>query len=231
MLLEPSPPDQVIDLIDSDRKIMARHPGLFLKLLPLYMDSDTSAVKTGGAYLFDTYENALAFDKWLMQELVTDGVAYTEREILLEMSSSAWHVVGAHNLKDLYTQQTIMRVEDWQAPAACTREQLVTEWDRLLEQASGAGYSAIWLLHDDEMRKLSLITTFRPEMCQSNPDSKTVFSQLNSIPHISDNSELLSGAEKTFDRSSYIFNIWFPITDSINDQEALWPNEFLIAEQ
>ena len=35
-------------------------------------------------------------------------------------------------------------------------------------------------------------------------------------------------AEKTFDRSSYVFNVWFPISGTAEDQDALWPNKFLL---
>ncbi|MBT7951513.1 MAG: hypothetical protein HN764_07805, partial [Gammaproteobacteria bacterium] len=176
MLLKSAPPEQVIGLIEIDRKIMAQHPGLYLKLLPLYMDSETSPVKTGGAYLFDSYENAVSFDRWLMNDLVVDGVAYTQRDVLLEMTSKAWHVVGAHNLKDLYTQQTIMRVEDWTAPTACTSERLAAEWESLLDKAKNAGYSAVWLLHDDELKNISIITTFDAEACIAEINGENIFS-------------------------------------------------------
>ena len=228
MLLKPAPPEQVIGLIETDRKIMAQHPGLYLKLLPLYMDSETSPVKTGGAYLFDTYENAVSFDRWLMNDLVVDDVAYTQRDILLEMTSKAWQVVGAHNLKDLYTQQTIMRVEEWKAPTACTPERLAAEWESLLDKAKNAGYSAVWLLHDDELKNISIITTFYPEMCNTEIKSENIFSRLDSILRISEELELFAKAEKTFERTSYIFNVWFPISDTTEDQDALWPNKFLL---
>ena len=230
MLLKPTPPEQVISLIETDRKIMAQHPGLYLKLLPLFLDTETSPVKTGGAYLFDSFENARSFDNWLMHDLVIDGVAYTEREILLEMSSTAWHVVGAHNLKDLYTKQTIMRVEEWQTAGDFTSGELAAAWQVLLEKAKDADYSAVWLLHDDELNKVSTITTFEENLCNTKTDGGNVFSRLDAIPRISNQMELFSKPGKIFDRTSYVFNVWFPITGSAGDQEPLWPNAFLQAK-
>lgn len=228
MLLSPSPPDQVIELIETDRKIMAQHPGLHIKLLPLYLESESAPVMTGGAYLFDTYDNAVSFDNWLMKDLVVDGVKYTEREILLDMSSQVWHVAGAYNLKDFYSKQSIMRVEEWNIPVPCTSDQLAREWQTLIDTAVRADYSAVWLMHDDKHEKISVITTFESGMCPKKTEGANIFSQLNLIPRISENLELVAEAKKTFDRTSYVFNVWFPITGSSKDQEPLWPNKFLL---
>ena len=67
------------DLIERDRPVMAARPGVLRKLLPIRIDE--SGVFSGGCYLLDTQENAIAFQDW-----VTNDSFWTART-----SSTATH--------------------------------------------------------------------------------------------------------------------------------------------
>lgn len=62
------PLQDVVNLQDDHRKTMDTRPGMYLKYLPHRYDAVNGGLRSGGAYLFDTLENAEKYWDWTTNE-------------------------------------------------------------------------------------------------------------------------------------------------------------------
>ena len=218
------PSDAVPNVIERDRQHMAARPGFHLKLLPVLQAPDTGHVLTGGAYLFDSGEQAQAFADWTVQDFIIDGVPFVEMPALLSRTAKVWQIAGAENLAAVEAHQIVMRVEEWQMPTGMMGRDLVQDWENIRDAARHQGLTAVWLLYDDARSEFGVVTSAarRGSAATDEPD-------LASLQNLSASESLgaryqASGAAKIFDRSSFVFCVWFPITGDNTDLPPLWPN-------
>ncbi|MCC7414013.1 MAG: hypothetical protein IT495_20525 [Gammaproteobacteria bacterium] len=218
------PPEAVPDVIERDRLHMAARPGLYIKLLPVLRDPANGNVLTGGAYLFDRYAQAEAFDHWTANEFVVDGVPFVQMPALLSRTSKVWRVAGAENFAAVAGQQVVMRVEEWRVPAGVHLRDLRHDWPELRAQARTRGLSAAWLLGSEARGEIGLVSA-GPRVdgpATAGPDLASL-EALADTPSLGTRYEA-GGARKLYERTSFVFTVWFPLTGAGADRAPLWPN-------
>lgn len=219
------PADQVPDIIERDRILMAARPGMHQKLLPILAEPGADTVLSGGAYLFDTVTNAERFASWVVNDFELDGVRFPDRPMFQECSAKVWRVIAAENFRDLFTQQGLMRVEEWRLDAGTEHDSLVEAWPAIRGNAVTAGLSSFWMLYDAGRSEVSIVTTAPSKSAVGDSPEPDVgrLAALAALPSIGRMLET-PGTEKIFDRTSFIYSIWFPVTRGGNDKPPLFPN-------
>lgn len=219
------PPEKSPAVIERDRIHMSARPGFNRKLLPLRIEPDTGIAYSGGRYLLDTYENATRFAHWVTHEFALDGVDFMKRPDFADITARVWHIVGAHDFKDIRTAQHVLRTEVWSVNDVNAVDRLADEWPQLRDGAAEHGHSSLWLLHDDDKQEICLVTVAGQEGPR---DTQALdFASLNRLERATspglawENGGL---AVKTFDRTHWVYTVWFPNTNDARARPPLWPN-------
>jgi hypothetical protein len=131
-----------------------------------------------------------------------------------------FHVVGAHDFKDVHDSQFAARVERWTLNGE-RGGALESAWPAIRARAAAVDLASAWLIYSDERREAALISvggrTGRHDPAVMDTASPTALAARPSLAE-----ELAQAwARKTFDRTSWIFTIWFA-----PDYRPLylWPN-------
>jgi len=219
------PPHAAPAVIERDRLHMAARPGFNRKLLPLRVEPETGTAYSGGRYLLDTYENAEAFADWVANEFAIDGVLILERPDFAEVTARVWRILGAHDFKDLTTAQQVYRTEIWKLSDTASEDRLANRWSELRDEAAEQNRSALWLLHNEKKREAALVTIAErlPSAATTDLDFESL-RMLERAPSQGETWEREGWAEKSFDRTHWVFTIWFPHTGGTHDRAPLWPN-------
>src|SRR5262249_19248700 len=106
------PLDQVPPAIERDRMYMAARPGMQTKQLPIGFDFATGQLYSGGRYLFDEAAQAAAYEDWVRNGYVLDGVHFLDRPIFLAPDCHSWTVIGAQQFGSIESQ-LVVRTERW----------------------------------------------------------------------------------------------------------------------
>jgi hypothetical protein len=214
------PLDQLPGLIERDRVIMAKRPGMRQKHLPFRIDAATGMVLTGGRYLFDTFEHAEAYKTWAEREFIVDGVRFFKRPFFLNPVVLAWQVIGAHDFQPLHTAHSCIRFERWAVEDERVASRLTAGWAALQAGAAQQGCASVWLLHNPEHHQVGLVT-----VTSQRPAADASVSQPPAAPGASLGTLLEEGGgiRKMFDRTSWVLTIWLPDGDS-PETGALWPS-------
>ena len=186
---------------------------------------DENTVLSGGAYLFDTVDNAEQFESWVLNEFELDGVLFPDRPMFQECSSKVWEVIAAENFKDLQTQQGLMRVEEWRFNEGLDRKSVEAAWPSIREKAVDADLSSAWLLFNADRGEISIVTTTPSARATDESPQPDVagLTSLAASPGIGAELEA-PGVEKIFDRTSFIYTVWFPVTQDGSGKSPLFPN-------
>ncbi len=219
------PPEKSPAVIERDRIHMSARPGFHRKLLPLRIEPDTGRAYSGGRYLLDTYQNALGFADWVANEFDLDGVNILQRPDFADVTTHVWHILGAHDFKDLHTSQHVYRTEIWSVKDANAGDKLANEWPLLRDRAEEQGHSSLWLMFNDDKREVSLVTV--GERLGQRDTRALDFASLNHLASLSSQGQPWedSGfAVKTFDRTHWVYTVWFPNTKDAQAKPPLWPN-------
>lgn len=219
------PPEAAPAVIERDRLHMAARPGFERKLLPLRVEPATGTAYSGGRYLLDTYENARAFADWVENEFELDGVLILKRPAFAEVTTHLWRVLGAEDFKDVHTTQQVYRTEIWKLERPGSGDAIAGLWPSLRDEAADRGCSALWLLYDEDGGKVSLVTIAErlPGTGGGGPDFKSV-EALEKAPSLGMRWDQSGSARKTFDRTHWVYTIWFPRVHGKDVEPALWPN-------
>ena len=220
---------QVPEMIEADRVLMASRPGMLRKLLPLRIDA--AGVTSGGVYLFDTYENAAAYGEWVAEEFILDvgwgDINFLDRPIFIEATSQVWNLIGAEDFADVRTSQDVMRFERWHTIEPVDMDDLRAGWPEVRERAEDAGLTSVYLMYapDRFHPQLGLVTVAANPISPPTGDAERDLAQLASQPSLGDVIGKGPGATKVFDRTSWVYEVWFPIEEG-NDHEGstVWPN-------
>lgn len=218
------PPDKAPAVIERDRLHMAARPGFNRKLLPLKIDPESGAAFSGGRYLLDTYENAKEFVRWVAEDFALDGTLLLERPDFADVTAQLWRVTGAHDFKSIHDSQRVYRTERWVADAQA-QAALTGRWANLRDRAEERGFSSIWLLSGPEQGELALVTI--ADRAAGSPTDEPDFASiaaLQNAPSLVDESSVPGTMRKSFDRTSWVFTIWFPYREGELNQAPLWPN-------
>jgi hypothetical protein len=213
------PPHEVPLAIEKDRPFFVAQSGFRRKLLPLRIEND-GRLFSGGRYMFGTFDQAQAFARWIEHDFRPDGKLFIERPWVRNLTCVPYHVIGAHDFKSIYDAQVVVRVERWTLEGERSGV-LESAWPGLRERA-GAGLASVWLLYSDERREAALITV-ADRIAGHDPTAPDVASvrALETHPSLAAEFAGQAWARKTFDRTSWVFTIWFAPDHRPLD---LWPN-------
>lgn len=214
------PPHEVAVAIERDRQFFVARPGFHRKLIPLRREPD-GTISSGGRYLFRTFEQATDFLRWFRDEFRLDDTLFTERPWVKNFTRLPFHVLGAHDFADIHDSQVVVRAQRW-ALSGERGGALETAWPALRERAAAAGLASIWLLFSDERGEAALITVAdrRGKRDPSTPDF-TSLGALEAQSSVVEEIDRQDWARQTFDRTSWVFTIWFPPS---HNPLHLWPN-------
>ena len=208
-----APAAQIPADIERDREIMTRRPGMRQKHLPLHLDPDTGRLSAGGRYLFDRYEDAEAYRRWVTEEFTVDGVPFPARSYFVGPRFLAWRVAGAWDFAPLTTHGGI-RFRRWSLSAGVTEARLSGVWSSVREAAERAGLASAWLLFSPERREAGLVTITAlgepPEVAGEGDRAVTAALEAVSLA-------------KTFDRVDLVWTLWMPRAAE-GRPPSLWPN-------
>lgn len=225
MVMEPGlDPAKVPAMIERDRVVMAARPGMQMKLLPVLPDRETGEILTGGVYLFDTIENARDYYRWCREDFFIDGVQFEQMPGLKSRTSKVWSVIGAEQFKDIDGHHVVMRHEEWQCPEDMSHESLEADWESLRDAAKQAGLASVWLLCNEKAGEFGIVTTgdHAGPPPTDHPDEASLRA-LAASPSLAGRYQT-KGARPLFDRSSFVYTVWFPVTGNASDRAPLWPN-------
>jgi hypothetical protein len=219
---------QVPEMIERDRVLMACRPGMLRKLLPLRVDAD--GVTSGGVYLFDTYENAAEYGRWVAEDFIVDvgwgDINFLDRPIFIEATSQVWNLIGAEDFADVRTRQDVMRFERWHTLQPVDEGMLQARWPEVRDRAEAAGLSSVYLMYSPDRHhpQLGLLTVAANEKAPTGYPAEDL-APLESAPSLGDEIADGLGATKVFDRTSWVYEVWFPIEEG-DDHEGstVWPN-------
>jgi len=219
------PPEAAPGVIERDRLHMAARPGFNRKLLPLGVDRATGTAYSGGRYLLDTLDDARAFVDWVGNEFELDGTLFFKRPDFADIEPRVFRVLGAHDFKDLHHAQRVVRTEIWTLGQGSSADAIAGLWPTLRDEAAERDLSSLWLLYDEDQGRICLVTVGEgvTGSAGSGPDFASI-EALEGAPSQGARWEKSGGARKTFDRSHWIFSIWFPRIDGRDLEPALWPN-------
>lgn len=211
------------EFIEKCRLVMAARPGMLRKLLPLREDSN--GLFCGGAYLFDTYENAQDYAKWCAEEFTVDGIQFLDLQEILELTPQLWRIAGAEDFAPIQGEQKVMRFQRWHLPEAVDPVYLREKWwPSLREAAVKDGLTSAYLLAGTDARhphpQLGVILTSDGDPNKGEESLRRMESWQSPGQKIA---EALNGT-KALDRTSWLYMVWHPIEEGdLSPDTADWP--------
>jgi hypothetical protein len=216
------PPEKVPAVIERDRLIMSARDGFNRKLLPLRIEQDSNNIYCGGRYLLNTFEDAQAFAHWCEYEFEIDGVLILERPDFKEISTNIFRVIGAHDFKDIHTSQTAYRTEIWKTSDSSVEDKLIKLWPETRDRAEEENKASLWLLHNADAGEISIVTVI--DRVGENSEEQLDYASLRALETSDSYGSEWNWAEKTFDRSHWVYTVWFPNSADASTKPSLWPN-------
>ncbi|KAI9167847.1 hypothetical protein HJFPF1_03986 [Paramyrothecium foliicola] len=160
--LDGAPPLQaLVNSQDADRIKMDERPGMYLKYVPHAYDAVTGVLRMGGAYLFDTYENATDYADWTANEYIVGEppVKFWNQSMFKSAKRFVWQVIGATNFGPVESH-AVGRFQRWAYAGANVEEALRQSWPALKNQAKAQGAQAAWLLHNPKEKLICIQLAF-----------------------------------------------------------------------
>ena len=221
------PIDEAPYVIERDRINEGKLQGFGRKLLPMKMEPSTGERTAGGYYLLDTLADAKYMFDWYQDPVdgyVLDGIPILQRSYFLNPVAHYWHVIGAHDFKGIDTSQKIVRFERWTGKANNIEDVLSKEWSDIRDEAESKDLSAVWLMFNPEQEETVAIVSVSEGLDKNGeePDFDGI-ERLAGLPSLGSGLEKAAAITKSFERTSWIFSIWFPYS-GVGSKKTLWPN-------
>ncbi|HLM67232.1 MAG TPA: hypothetical protein VK358_06880 [Longimicrobium sp.] len=217
-----APVDQVPAFIEADREIMTTRPGMRLKHVPIFVDEAGRAF-CGGRYLFDSWENAEAYLRWMTEEFVVDGIPFPERPLFVEPAFLAWRVIGAHDYQPVEAHRAV-RFERWALADGVGPRQLADAWERVRDDADRRGLASAWLLFSQERREAGLVTVAGSGGSHApgelDPKLLALLDGPDAVGRVLEQWKI---GVRAFNRTGWVWTVWLPLAEA-GDPPALWPN-------
>jgi hypothetical protein len=217
-----APAHQIPGEIERDREIMVQRPGMLHKHVPIQVDPESGRMFCGGRYLFDSYDDAEAYRRWVLDDFVVDGVPFPERSYFVDPVFLAWHVVGAHDFDPIDTHVAI-RFERWALSGPAAREVLDELWPAARKEARERGLASVWVLYSEERREAGLVTVAKRSGQAAPGEVDEASLALLRRPSIGAALEARGLATSVLDRAGLVWTIWLPRA-AAGEAPSLWPN-------
>lgn len=217
-----APAHQIPGEIERDREIMVLRPGMLHKHVPIQVDPASGRMFCGGRYLFDTYDDAEAYRRWVLEEFVVDGVPFPERSYFVDPVFLAWQVIGAHDF-DALEAHVAIRFERWVLSGPAGREHLEELWPAARKEARKRGLASVWVLYSAERGEAGLVTVAKRsgQAAPGEVDEESL--ALLRQPSIGAALEESGLATRVLDRTGLVWTIWVPRA-APGEDPSLWPN-------
>jgi hypothetical protein len=212
-------PLTIAPIIERDRMYMAERPGMQEKHIPFSPQTLMLRARTGGRYLFDSYQRARHYLTWVQQDYVLDGVHFFQRADFINPVCHVWEVVGAWEPGDPRTSHHFIRTERLRGPAGLIPPQLrallEARWDQLRADAQQRQLTGARLLYSPDEQLIEIVylasnAQFSLLGLQSLPSL--------GLPLIED------GSSREFDRTQFVLTVWFPFVLGDLGEPAPFPN-------
>lgn len=205
------PMQDLVDMVEVERRSMDVRPGMRHKYVPLRFDPATGARQVGGRYLFGTWDNAVGYNTFTSNELEFEpGVKFWDRPFFLGVDRHVWRVTGAYDFTPLATHHA-SRFERWTCTGGNVERLLEPLWPTVRENAAWQGLASVWLLFQPDEEQIGILTVVARadgrDPVGAARHSLTTLEQAQSVGRFLP-AEL--DAEKVFDRTSLILAMWLP---------------------
>lgn len=224
-----SPADTPLEFVpyvlERDRVIMSAEPGMRYKHIPLVINPENGQILTGGRYLFNSYANAKAYEQFVTEEYVLDGVQFLDRPEFINPVCRSWFVIGAKEQAPIGEDQFVMRTERFQLPSSplLAAIALVAVWPGIVHASNQLGTTGVRLAYDPDS-DLAELVYFAPRIAPPNPYAPDVAS-LGALAGATPLGNKLSalGFTKVFDLTQWVLTIWYPFEAGDTGEPSVWP--------
>ncbi|KAM0304892.1 hypothetical protein ACHAPM_003009 [Fusarium culmorum] len=204
---------------------MGLREGMYIKYLPTKYHPINGNMLTGGAYLFDTLENAKAYEDWTTNEFKVGEppTTYWKQPLFKSVDSWIWKVIGAHNFTDV-EEHHIGRWQRWTYHHVGVGDILKQLYPVLKDAAEKRGAGSFWLLHRPEDKMIGVQMSFpKPEQL----DDESLLQEIEAVARKKSLADVFPDAleaEVLMDRTSAYHAIWQPLLDGPNGLKVACPN-------
>ncbi|PCD21103.1 hypothetical protein BFJ70_g17102 [Fusarium oxysporum] len=202
---------------------MMERPGMQLKYLPTRFDEVTGKLLTGGAYLFDKWEEAVDYSHWTTNEYTIDeeGTKFWSQWAFDSPVRFAWKVIGAYNFAPI-EHHAIGHFKRWSYTSNNIEAYLHEVYPQIKSIAEAQGAVAVWLLHQPEDKMIAVQLAYRkPAEGVSLNDYLVQVKQKSGFDRVLA-TKLTALVE--FDRASILLTIWLPLSLAKGGADHTVPN-------
>ncbi|KAF4461549.1 hypothetical protein FALBO_11651 [Fusarium albosuccineum] len=204
----------VVNYQEEHRKTMDTRPGMYLKYLPHRYDAVNGELRSGGAYLFDTYENASNYSDWTTNtfEINEPKEKFWSQSLFKASTRFVWKVIGATNFAPVEVH-AVGRFQRWGYTGPDAERELRLAYPELKKKAEEQGAVAFWLLHHPAEKQIGIQLVFA-KAAAADPvavghESLTRAAAQGSLGSLL---QPLIDAKKKVDYISLFLAIWLPIS-------------------
>jgi hypothetical protein len=222
-----------MNLQNGERLTMDRRPGMQIKYLPYRYDETSGNLYTGGAYLFDTLENAKDYARWAKEEFQVGDPKVPFFEQFLGHRAWVCEVLGACNfapVEDCAVDDT--QLWNYSSAKDDVEQMLRAAFSKLKAAAQTAGATSIWLLQNSKEKTVGFHLTFPKAGAGGGLDA--VRESLVSAKRQKSLEHLLPkdlGLTPLYTRSSPILTSWLPRSRAAGGVEFRVPFSDLLSEK
>ncbi|OQD68918.1 hypothetical protein PENPOL_c002G09754 [Penicillium polonicum] len=204
------PLQDIVNQQDVQRKIMDTRPGMYLKYLPNLYDPVNGQLRSGGAYLFDTTQQASEYWDWTTNVFEVNNVKFWNQSMFRSTKRFVWEVIGATNFAPVDTH-AVGRYQRWTYDGANVEKELQRIYPELKRKAEDQGAAAIWLLHSPGEKQIGIQLAFG-KVEGADPEAVGHNSLARAVSQVSLDSIFPSyiKAQKIVDRTSLFLALWLP---------------------
>jgi hypothetical protein len=217
------PMQNLVDMVEIERRTMDVRPGMRHKYMPLRFDPASGVRQVGGRYLFDTWHDAVDYNTFTSKDLEFEpGVKFWDRPFFLGVDRHVWRVTGAYDFAPLATHY-VSRLERWRYTGGNPQRLLEAAWPTVRENARWR-LASVWLLFQPEEKQIGILTVAAKADGRDPADAAA--RSVTALERAESTGQFLPAelsAEKVFDRTSLILTTWLPLSRLAGGAPSAFP--------
>jgi len=222
----PATLQDVVNLQETERRIMDERPGMQIKEVPCNYDTIIGQLQVGGYYLFNTWQDVLDYDRWTTSEYEVgpNKEKFWSRSIFKDVKRWNWKVIGAFNFA-LPDQQAISLFQRWTYTGEDASPALKALYPTIKDSARKDGIKAVWVFHHPADKMIGIL-----RLASRDEKQHTVAAahpSLASVEHLDSLDGLLEtnlNVQRVFDRTSLLLAQWLPTSRRAGGLPQATPN-------
>ncbi|KAF4967449.1 hypothetical protein FSARC_5022 [Fusarium sarcochroum] len=206
-------------------QVMGKRPGMYIKYLPSKYHQISGEMLTGGAYLFDTLENAKDYENWTTNEFEVGEpkTTYWNQPLFKSVDAFTWKVIGAHNFTPV-DGHAIGRLQRFSYHHVGVESILTQLYPVLKDAAESREAVSFWLLHHPEDQMIGVHMSFpKPEK----DDDESLLEAVEEVAALDSVAGIFPDAleiEVLLDRTSIYHAVWLPMAEDVKGVKVVSPN-------